>query len=196
MRIWALCSWYDEQPDHLREMVESVAPLVNGVVAVDGAYALYPNARQFSDRAQWNIIADTAEKHGLLWEVRGRTRQWSGEVEKRAFMFESALQVATSHEDWFLIMDGDMLLDPSVDTLKARATLATTPCDVAEVTFAELAYGSSTHTIHATGLPVPVPGAARADRRRHALALHRPGLFAAFWPTVPVAWHHEAGEYP
>lgn len=153
MKIWALLSWYDEQPGHLREMVESVAPLVDGVIAVDGAYALYPNAKPESSREEHLAIVQAASECGLERWILNPGRPWiGGEVRKRAAMFHYALSKATPHEDWFLIMDGDMLLDDnSVNVQEARAALENTPADVAEVTFAELAYGSSTHTVHCSG---------------------------------------------
>lgn len=155
MKIWALCSWYDEKPEHLREMVESVAPLVDGVIAVDGAYALYPHARATSHPAQTMAIVNACKAHGLGYRVHLPAAPWQGnEVEKRAFMFELALRVADPMRDWLLIMDGDMLLDDGVDVATTRAALEATECHVGEVTFGELAYGaahpSQSATIHAT----------------------------------------------
>lgn len=151
VRIFTLLSWYDEQPAHLAQLVESVAPLCDGFVAVDGAYALYPSARRESAaRACW-ALSDAVRAHGFDYALHTPSRPWNGgEVEKRAFMFEYALRKATPYEDWFLIMDADMLLG-DCDVSALRAALAATDCDVAEVTIGELAYGSSTHTLHATG---------------------------------------------
>lgn len=153
MRIWALLSWYDENPHHLREMVESVSPLVDGIVAVDGAYGLYPGGSNNSLPDEYDAIAGACDNSGLDYVFHTPPDVWAGgEVEKRAKMFEVALTAATSREDWFLIMDGDMLLDDnSVDVEAVRHTLATTEHDVAEVIFAELAYGSSTHVVHSDG---------------------------------------------
>lgn len=151
MRIWALCSWYDERPDHIAEMVESIAPLCDGLIAVDGAYALYPGGKGRSPADAHDALRAACDAHSVTLREEWRVNPWQGgEVEKRAAMFKHALNAATPYEDWFLIMDGDMLLG-ECDPELVRAELAETRCDVAEVTFAELAYGSSTHTIHATG---------------------------------------------
>jgi hypothetical protein len=151
VKIWALCSHYDEDPKHLTEMVESLAPLCDGLVAVDGAYALYPSARRESPARASLALTEAVCDAGLRYSLYAPHKPWDGgEVEKRGFMFEHALTRATPYEDWFLIMDGDMMLG-DCDPEAARAALAETDCEAGEVTFAELAYGSSTHTIHATG---------------------------------------------
>jgi hypothetical protein len=147
MRIHALCSWYQENPEHLSEMVASVAPLVDSVVAVDGPYPLYPHNGETSSDAEYEALRSACEAHGL--ECHLYSPGALPEVDKRAFMFEAALSVSTPHEDWFLIMDGDMTLDPGVDVLRAREFLSETSCDVAEVTFAELAYKSDNTFISA-----------------------------------------------
>lgn len=150
MRIWALLSWYDESPAHLREMVESVAPLVDGVVAVDGAYALYPGAEATSPPGQATALQSACDAADLELIVARPAEPWAGgEVEKRAAMFARALLAAYPFEDWFIIMDGDMLLGPC-DVAAAREELEATDLDVAQIEFAELARGSSTHHINLT----------------------------------------------
>lgn len=147
MRVFACLAWYDEHPDHLYEMARSVSPLCDGIVAVDGAYALFPNGKASSSPEQHDALRGACTDHHMALSLYVPDEPWQGnEVEKRAFMFQYANQNATPMRDWFLIVDGDMLLDEGVDAPKARELLGETTCDVAQVTFGELAYGSTDGT--------------------------------------------------
>lgn len=146
VRIHALVSWYDEQADHLAELVASVAPLVDSVVAVDGRYDLLPSVYHRSPADQYDALDAACDQHGLALTIHAPAQPWQGnEVEKRARMFAIANGVATPYEDWFLIMDGDMLMCQRGDPEKARKMLAEAPegYDAAGVTFGELAYGAT-----------------------------------------------------
>jgi hypothetical protein len=57
-KIWGLLSWYDESPSWLAEAVASFAPMLDGLIAVDGAYALYPDARTSYVDWLWVFDAD------------------------------------------------------------------------------------------------------------------------------------------
>lgn len=132
MKVWALLNWYDERADWLREMVESVAPLVDGVVAVDGAYPLTAQP-PVSPEAPFEALEDTCEAYGLeFWDYIHP----ASEVEKRAFLFEAALYVAEPMRDWFLIMDADMTA-ACESPEDVRRELLRTDCHAAEVTWHE-----------------------------------------------------------
>lgn len=149
MKIHACLSWYHEQADHLYEMVASVAPLVDSVVAVDGRYELMPGATHRSPNPEYAALGDACDEHGLALTIHRPAGPWAGnEVEKRAKMFHIANGVATPCEDWFLIMDGDMLMCQRGDPEKARAKLAGADkgFDVGGVTFGELPWGATLDT--------------------------------------------------
>lgn len=136
MRIIALLSWYDEDPTWLTECVTSIAPLCDHLIAVDGAYAAFPGAREWplSDPAQADAIALAAVKGGMGCSLYAPTAAWDGpwggEVAKRDFMLQAGKTVAESG-DWFLRIDADEVLTDFPSWLKP--VLADTDCDVAEV---------------------------------------------------------------
>lgn len=100
---------------------------------MDGAYALYPDGRAESDPGQRARIEQTAAIHGLACRVHVPAGVWQGnEVEKRAAMFDLALEGATPERDWFIIVDGDQVVE-SVDAAALRAALADFSGDVATV---------------------------------------------------------------
>jgi hypothetical protein len=134
MKIWCLLSWYEEDPDWLAEMIESVAEFVDGVIAVDGPYPLASRAG-FSDGEQYAAIEESCERLGLELHLHACAKP---EVKKRAYMFKAALRVAEPMQDWFLIMDGDMYLDDPSWPERARFHLERTDKHSAEVTFHNL----------------------------------------------------------
>lgn len=146
MRVHVLCSFYDEHPDHLREMVGSCAAIADSVVAVDGAYGLYPCARNRSSSAEYAALGDACDEHALALTIHRPAAPWTGnEVEKRAKMFHIANGVATPWDDWFIIMDGDMMLCQRGDHEGARMKLAEAPREymAGAITFGELPWGAT-----------------------------------------------------
>lgn len=136
MKIWALLSWFNEQPSWLYQVVASVSPFVDGVVAVDGPYPLTPHESITSPVEQYEALYAAASDHdvSLMIHANGPME----EVRKRAYMFERALDVATPMEDWFLIIDGDMWLHQKSWPERARYYLEETDLHAAEVTFHNL----------------------------------------------------------
>lgn len=108
MTICALLSWFQEPADWLAGCVASLPKAgVTSLVAVDGAYFLYPDARRYpvSSGEQAAVILETARQHGVSATVHVPSGPWTGnEVEKRSFAFE--LGRATG-ADWFLVIDAD-----------------------------------------------------------------------------------------
>jgi len=132
MRVVALCSWYDEKPSHLAGLVASLSGVADHIVAVDGAYALYPRGRAHSPSGQADTIRETARSLGIGCTIHEPQITWQGqEVEKRNFMFHLAERM-TTNDDWYLILDGDSLVTQVGYSL--RDVLAQTEHDVAEVT--------------------------------------------------------------
>jgi len=136
MKIWCCLSWYEERADWLADMIESVAPFVDGVVAVDGPYPLTPHKSKISDGEQYAALEWACETNGL--ELYLHSPGVLAEVDKRAYLFEKALEVAEPMVDWFLIMDGDMWLGDGSWPGNARHYLERTDRHAAEVTFHEL----------------------------------------------------------
>jgi hypothetical protein len=135
MKVIALLSWYEETPSWLAATAASLAGFADHLVAVDGAYKLYPNGRPSSTTEQHDALREACHATGVGLTIHTPTTVWAGnEVEKRAFMFKLGLAVAEPSEDWFLIIDGDTLLHPSSEKIAARRWLQETDYDVADVT--------------------------------------------------------------
>lgn len=113
MRICALLSWFDEEPASLAACVSSLSRVpVDHLVAVDGAYVLYPDSlrRWRSAQEQAEAIAGAAYGVGMGLTLYIPDGPWMGnEVEKRNHLFSLGRQVAR-RIDWFLIIDGDELV--------------------------------------------------------------------------------------
>lgn len=107
----------------------SIAPLCEGLIAVDGAYELYGGDGP-SGREQYEALRSACAEHGIKCHIFGPDGWAGNEVEKRAYMFSSALAYTTP-ADWLLIVDGDMFVR-SVDPVAVRSALAATDLDVAQ----------------------------------------------------------------
>jgi hypothetical protein len=135
-RVIGLLSWYSESAVWLAATVASAASVCDHLVAVDGAYMLYPEGRNRSSSEQAAIITDTATACGVGVTVHTPQTVWEGnEVEKRSFMFALAETIAEPERDWYLVLDGDEVIVDVPSDFKAR--LAATDCDAGEVTFWE-----------------------------------------------------------
>jgi hypothetical protein len=90
------------------------------LVAVDGAYELFPSGRARSGAEQHRAISETCEGLGISSTIYAPQTVWTGnEVEKRSFLFKLVLAVADGPQDWFVIIDADHLMtDP--DDLRAH----------------------------------------------------------------------------
>ena len=141
-----MLAWYSESPTWLAHTVSSLSKAdVAHVVAVDGAYALYPGAheRPSSSVEQTEAIVETARGVGIGCTVHAPAHPWWGnEVEKRTFMFRAGNLVAEPFVDWFLCIDADEVVHKSPPDLLQR--LSTSCHDVAGVTLC------NTHDPHAT----------------------------------------------
>ena len=113
MKIVGLLSWYDESPTWLQACVTSVAPILDGLVAVDGAYALFPGAAEKpnSSVAEVDAIAEACDLAGLPLTLHRRSEPFAGnEVEKRNLTLELARTFGLSQEDWLIVVDADLVL--------------------------------------------------------------------------------------
>jgi len=109
MRLIAIMVWYDEPSWCLTELVGSLAKAgVDHLVAVDGAYMLYPEGRPQSPGEQAQAILAAAQGGDLGVTLHTPQTVWFGnEVEKRNYAFRLAETFATPDEDWFWIVDAD-----------------------------------------------------------------------------------------
>ena len=109
MRVHALLNWYEEPPARLAATVASLEGLCDSVIAVDGAYALFPGAlrRPNSGPEQADVIASVAGSLKMAVTIHQRSEPWwNNEVEKRGFMFSLAETVSTE-DDWYFMIDAD-----------------------------------------------------------------------------------------
>lgn len=132
MKIYALLSWYDEQPEHLRRCVRSLKGFADVIVGVDGAYATFPHTSAASSVIQHWTLSDTARTSGFGYYLT-YGRRWASEIEKRATMFQYGRDAGATAKDWFLIVDADMTLGHYAP--ETRDLLAASDADVAEVRF-------------------------------------------------------------
>lgn len=137
MRIHGLLCFFDEPVESL---VAALAGLrsagVDSIVAVDGAYALYPNARAASAPNQHAAITLACRELGMSCLLHVPSEPWAGnEVEKRTHLFALGQTVA-EEGDWFWVQDADMVTTESPFDLKDR--LAATDCLAAEVTILDV----------------------------------------------------------
>jgi hypothetical protein len=132
MKIIALVNWYDERDDWLDAAIRSLTKAqVDHVVAVDGAYALFPDAQPQSPPSNAETIQRTCDELGIGCTIHTRDTVWEGnEIEKRTFLFRAADEVAKPNVDWFLVWDADQRFG-RCNNLKPR--LAQTHLDAADL---------------------------------------------------------------
>lgn len=130
MRIHGLFCWYDESPSWLGTAITSLARFCDHIVAVDGAYALYPDGKPRSHPYQAEVIVHTAEAMGVACTLYQPSEVWWGnEVEKRNKSLD-IVGVFTEDGDWLCVFDADYhSVRCNPDSL--RHDLAATECVVA-----------------------------------------------------------------
>jgi hypothetical protein len=132
VRVFACLSWFDESPRWLAATVASCARFCDHVIAVDGAYLLYPGGRASSGGEQAETIHATATAYGMGCTVHTPATVWGGnEVAKRNAYVGIADVLGTLYEDWLFVIDADEVVS-DVSPLW-RADLEAAEEDVAEV---------------------------------------------------------------
>lgn len=112
-RIIALLSWYDESPAWLAAAIASAHEhlRLDHVVALDGAYGLYPDGQPRSGVEQHHAITETCHALGLGLTLSAPRHQWQGnECEKRTALFRLGDSVSLDGEDWYYVLDADELV--------------------------------------------------------------------------------------
>lgn len=133
VRIIALLSFYDETAEWLTRCIASLTHLpVDGLVALDGAYELYPDAQPSSPPEQRAAIRRAARAHSIPLLLETPEQPWPGEVEKRNHLFTIA---ETTAADWYFVIDADEYITSAPADVPGR--LAASPFDVAAVELKE-----------------------------------------------------------
>src|SRR5690242_19631086 len=109
MRLIAALSWYDEHPQYLTQLAQSLATIpIDTLVAVDGRYALYPGSQPYSSHEEHAALTDACRAHGISLTIHTPIQAWAGnETHKRTTLFALAHAHATPGQDWIIIADGD-----------------------------------------------------------------------------------------
>lgn len=130
MRVAGLLCWYDERPEWLAQAVAGFARVCDVIVAVDGAYALYPGARSAprSPQEQAETILATCEAADVECLLhRPREPFWGNEVEKRNLSLALAAGLGA---EWLILFDADMQV-VHCDPVSVRLELCSTGANVA-----------------------------------------------------------------
>lgn len=138
MRIIGTLCFYDEPPSWLAATVASCARLCDHLVAVDGAYQLFPGGLQkpTSSAMAHEAIVQTAAASGMGVTLHVPSGPFAGnEVEKRNLMLRLAATVGEPMVDWVFTVDGDEVVTHVSDLV--RSDLAATEYSVAETTTVE-----------------------------------------------------------
>lgn len=142
VKIIGLLSWYDERPSWLAGVVTALAHHVQiaHLIAVDGAYGVYPQPKAYSGSEQHGAILETCRNHEIGVTIHAPQEPWFGnEVEKRNFCWHLAETIAEEHEDWYFICDADTFV---TSALGLHQHLERAQEDVGQVAFAEPVDGS------------------------------------------------------
>lgn len=108
MKIVGVLAWYDESPSWLATAVAGFGRVCDEIVAVDGAYTLYPGGRARSRPDQAEAVLQAAEAAGVGCTVHRPSVTFDGnEVEKRNLCLSLAAPFLTLMEDWVLVFDAD-----------------------------------------------------------------------------------------
>lgn len=127
MNLVGLLSWYNEDPEWLEECIESFVEHagITHLIAVDGAYELFPNGQPSSPPAQAHAIHRACERMGITRTIHTPPTVWKGnEVEKRNYMFRLASEYTLARCDFYIVMDADELVTSAPEDLRTRITFA------------------------------------------------------------------------
>ena len=142
VRLIGILCWYDERVSWLSGVIASLERVgVSHLIAVDGAYAAYPNAHPVSGGEQHAAIYEVCRALDIGLTIHQPQEPWFGnEVGKRNYAFKLAETVA-EEDDWYFLVDADHFVT-SARTRVHLDYLEQTACDVGEVQFREKMDGS------------------------------------------------------
>jgi hypothetical protein len=132
MKIIALLNFYDENPNWLAANVTACARLCDHIIASDGGYFLFPDAKPHSGLESHEAITQAAYAAGIGCTIHSPKDIFYGnEVEKRNQLVQLGMTVA-DHGDWFLRIDADELITTVPFDIRER--LERSECYAAGVT--------------------------------------------------------------
>jgi hypothetical protein len=133
VRLHGLLSFYDEPPASLTACIKGLSDAgVSELVAVDGAYGLYPDGRPASHPNQHAAIVLACRELGMGCTLHVPRKVWAGnEIEKRTFLFRLAY-AAAEPGDWFWVMDADQVVQNAPDDLLERLQATEHPAAAVE----------------------------------------------------------------
>lgn len=109
-RVTGLLSFYDEPVELIAAHVSSLAGVVDHLVAVDGAYALYPGGKPASDPVGMRVITEICRGLRIGLTTHTPATVWLGnEVAKRNHLLRLAEPV-TNEDGWYLVLDTDCVV--------------------------------------------------------------------------------------
>lgn len=117
MIVTAALAWWNERPKDLAACVRATGNIADRIVALDGAYARYPEATVRSSKRESTAIEKAATEVGLDCLILQPNRLWAGQVEKRTYL----LNVASVGSDWIVVVDTDHIIH--TDREAARGVL-------------------------------------------------------------------------
>lgn len=103
VRVAAALAWHDESPEFLDRCVRSLGGVCDELVALDGAWQLFPGGSPASPREQEDAIWEAARDTGLTVRVRTPLEVFESQVEKRQVL----MAMAGDEADWVLVIDAD-----------------------------------------------------------------------------------------
>lgn len=131
MKLVALLSWYDEQSAFIEAALGSLAWVgVDEIVALDGAYELFPFGQPRSPESNYEALA----RSPIPVHVRTPDSCWPTEMDKRTTLFRLGEEL-TSERDWFFVTDADNVVIRCDCDLKRL--LRGSSCDAGTVRFEE-----------------------------------------------------------
>lgn len=137
MKLVGILVWFDEPEHWLWDCVTTYAEQagVDHVVALDGAYRIFPHDHHLSPQGQVDVIHQAAEKAGIGVSVyRPPSAYQDNEIEKRTLSFQHAAEFSQPGVDWWVWMDADQKV---VEAPGLKQELEATTLDAAEVRFVE-----------------------------------------------------------
>jgi hypothetical protein len=146
VKIVAALAWYREPPEFLDRLVRSLAGLVDVLVALDGAWALFPDAEPHSTLAEGMALHEAALDAGVRLELRTPEIVFESQVAKRAAL----MALAAEHGDWILVIDGDEWISRGLP-LGLRWALERTDAVVGDIQLRTMHWGETMPYAHPDG---------------------------------------------
>ena len=136
--IYACMSWYRESPTWLTYTVASAARFCDHLIAVDGAYALYPDRPRGSSGAdEHEAIARACNAAGIGFTLHVPSGPWlRNEVGKRQAMTELFVQLGRPG-DWCFVIDADEVVIEAPPKDRLLAQLAESEHPVGLISFGQ-----------------------------------------------------------